>query len=188
MARFAYGEAIINQVDPTVIFGNTPPPIPFGGSATPIGGGFIQAPGFGAQPGLQAPGSVPNGSSNGQTGQQAPAHYGVLPGQFQPGQQQAPQGPGGFSNPSKGFGNSSYPVAGPQQVSSGAHAQGMPSMQQGQPMMGNGAQQGMNPQNGFAQPGPQFGGPMNAGPTAQQPAYPSNPAGPWQPPTGYNGQ
>lgn len=177
VARFAYGEAIINQVDPTVIFGNTPPPIPVGGSATPMGGGFMQAPGFGTQPGsFGGPGmAAPAGQQ-----QQTPAqpHYGVLPGQFQPGQQAA-QGTGGFSNPSNGFGNSSHPVAGPQQVPSGAHAQGMLPMQQNQqPMTGN----------GYAQP-------VGPGQTMMnQPVQPavvqnfSNPTGPWQPPTGYNGQ
>lgn len=166
VARFAYGEAIINQVDPTVIFGNTPPPIPFGGSATPMGGGFMQAPGFNGgngpvqQPGsfggnnMAASSSVPNGSSNGQTGQQAPAHYGVLPGQFQPGQQQAP-----------GFGSGNVQ----QNATNFTQPQGM-------------------------QPGVSGAGPtMPQAPQQQQvwqspQGQPVNPMGPWQPPTGYNGQ
>ena len=98
VARFAYGEAIVNQVDPTVIFGNTPPPIPFGGSATPMGGGFMQAPGFGAQPGSF--GGSGMAATAGQQ-QQAPApiqpNWNVVPGQFQPGQQQTPQVPGGMA-------------------------------------------------------------------------------------------
>ena len=102
VARFAYGEAIVNQVDPTAIFGNAPPPIPFGGSATPMGGGFMQAPGFGAQPGsfggpaMAAPAAA----------QQAPAHYGVLPGQFQqPGQGMAGSTPQGYSGQPSGMGS-----------------------------------------------------------------------------------
>ena len=120
VARFAYGEAIVNQVDPTSIFGSTPPPMPVGGSATPMGGGFMQAPGFGSvntgspAQGFNAPqfGGVPNTmqAAPGQV-QQVPAspapNYAVLPGQFQQPagptgspsypQQQSPQVPGGMA-------------------------------------------------------------------------------------------
>ena len=164
VARFAYGEAIVNQVDPTVIFGNAPPPIPFGGSASPMGGGFMQAPGFGAQPGfnggngpVQQPGSFGgNNMAAPAAPQQAPAHYGVLPGQFNPAtQQQTPQVPGGMA-----YGQPN--AAGP----------GMPQQNQ-QPMMGNGY-------GGYQQ----FGNPPNM---QQGVSVTSNPMGPWQPPTGYNG-
>ena len=168
VARFAYGEAIVNQVDPTSIFGNTPPPMPVGGSATPMGGGFMQAPGFGTNPmagsnQMGQQGSLPMASQQSFGGQQASApvqpNYGVLPGQFQPGQQQAPQGPGGMA-----YGQPN--AAGPT----------MPQQNQ-QGMMGN----------GYAQP-------AGPGQMMNQPVQPaavqnfSNPAGPWQPPTGYNGQ
>lgn len=91
VARIAYGQAIVNAPDASVIFGNTPPPMPVGGSATPIGGGFApQMPAFGAAP-MQP-----------QDPQQPAApvqpNYGVLPGQFAPAaQQQAPQVPGGMA-------------------------------------------------------------------------------------------
>lgn len=165
VARVGYGQAIINQQDPTEIFGSVPPPMPMGASSTPIGGAPMQVPGFGfgnaaVQPPPQQQAAAP-----------IQPHYGILPGQFNPAtQQQTPQVPGGMA-----YGQPN--AAGP----------GMPQQNQ-QPMMGNGAQQGMNPQNGFVQPGPQFGGPMNAGPTAHQPAYPSNPGMPQGFPTGYNGQ
>ena len=102
VARFAYGEAIVNQVDPTSIFGNAPPPIPVGGSASPMGGGFMQAPGFGAGPSAQ-PGPF---GGPGMAAQQAPAHYGVLPGQFQqPGQGMAGSTPQGYSGQPSGMGS-----------------------------------------------------------------------------------
>ena len=170
VARFAYGEAIINQVDPTVIFGNTPPPIPVGGSATPMGGGFMQAPGFGAQPGSFGGNNM--GTPAGQQ-QQAPAHYGVLPGQFQPGQQaQTPQVPGGMA-----YGQPN--AAGP----------GMPQQNQ-QPMMG-----GQQSPQQFGNPGVVNQGMGHAGFGFSKPSQGTtpavsgvNPTRPWQPPTGYNGQ
>ena len=98
VARFAYGEAIVNTPDATTIFGTTPPPIPVGGSASPMGGGFMQAPGFGAGPSAQpGPFGGPGMAAPAGQQQQAPAHYGVLPGQFNPAtQQQTPQVPGGM--------------------------------------------------------------------------------------------
>lgn len=168
VARFAYGEAIVNQVDPTAIFGNAPPPIPFGGSATPMGGGFMQAPGFGAGPSAQ-PGSFGGPAMAAPAGQQqqAPApvqpNWNVVPGQFQPGQQ------GMAGQPQTGSNQFGGGMA--QQVPGQVPAPtGTPAYPQGQPMMGN----GMN-------------GVQNQAGT-QQATYPSNPAGPWQPPTGYNGQ
>ena len=153
VARFAYGEAIINQVDPTVIFGNTPPPIPIGGSASPMGGGFMQAPGFNGGNGpVQQPGSFGGNNMAASAGQQqqAPAHYGVLPGQFQPG-----QGMGG------------QPQAGPNQFGGGMAQQ----------VHGQVPQQ----QQVWQVPAP-------AGTPAYPQGQPVNPMGPWQPPTGYNGQ
>ena len=86
VARVAYGQAIVN-VDPIAVLGATPPPIPQGGSATPIGGGFIPGPGFGAGPaptGFNAP--MPQAQQ-----QPIQPNYGVLPGQFQPQQAQQQQ-------------------------------------------------------------------------------------------------
>lgn len=171
VARFAYGEAIVNQVDPTTIFGNTPPPTPFGGSASPMGGGFMQAPGFGAGPSAQ-PGSFGGSGMAAPTGQQqqAPAHYGVLPGQFNPAtQQQTTQVPGGMTYGQPNAAGQGMPQA-PQQ-------QQVWQAPQGQPMMGN----GFVPPAG---PGQMMGQPNQ--PAAGQNF--SNPTGPWQPPTGYNGQ
>ena len=177
VARFAYGEAIVNAPDATAIFGTTAPPIPFGGSATPMGGGYMQAPGFGGAPAVPAM-AAPMGGY--QQPQQAAApiqpHHAVLPGQFNPGA----QAQGGQGYPPNGSGNGAYPVPG----GSLNGQQGMPAMQpQGQPVMGNAVNTGMG---GYGQqtPGNQTQG-MNQvgpGPTAPTNAYPSNPMGPWQPP------
>lgn len=85
VARFAFGEAIVNTPDPTTIFGNTAPPIPFGGSSTPMGGGTLpfQAPTnpVASQPNWQNPtGPGANVAAPMQQYQPNPA---VLPQQFQ---------------------------------------------------------------------------------------------------------
>ena len=184
VARFAYGEAIVNQVDPTTIFGNAPPPIPFGGSATPMGGGFMQAPGFGGGNGPSAQSGsfgVP-GMAAPAAAQQAPApvqpNYGVLPGQFQqPGQGVSPA-PGGGQYPQNGSGAGTYPVQGGAPVGQ----QGMPTMQPGQFNPGQQA-----PMPGY--PGAPTGNPM-AGPGVPQNTQ-AQPQQVWQPPGmpgQYNGQ
>lgn len=131
VARFAYGEAIVNAPDATAIFGTTPPPMPVGGSATPIGGGFMQAPGFVA-PG--APAAAPSYPQQSQQPAAAPYHN-ILPGQFQ----QAPaQVHGGMANgapvPTGPAMPAGYPPAGgqPSYPSNGYGA--APGMAQGQPM------------------------------------------------------
>lgn len=79
VARFAFGEAIVNTapVNGNAIFGNAPPPVPFGASTTPIGGGVM--------PGM--PMQQPVAAAPVQPMQQ---YYGAMPPQFQPQQQAAP--------------------------------------------------------------------------------------------------
>lgn len=156
VARFAYGEAIVNMPDPKTVFGNAPPPMPFGASSTPVGGGMAPI-GFQGSNGFNGPGTPgfnnppAMGAPAGQ--QQAPAsmgyqpHTAVLPEQFQ--QQPGtvpPMGNGGFP------GNNGM--------------QGMPGMGQApqQPAMYNHGQ----PNGNFQQP--------------QMPGQTMNPMGPWQPP------
>lgn len=172
VARFAYGEAIVNAPDATAIFGTTPPPMPVGGSATPIGGGFMQAPGFGGGNGpMQQPGSF-GGHAMGAPGQQqqAPApvqpHFGVLPGQFNPGQQGAGSS---YNGAPAGNGMASPAVPG--------YAQGQ------QPVPGQ-----SYPQNGYTNAGPNMGQAQAPQGMSSVPGMqPMNPMGPWTPPQG-NGQ
>lgn len=101
VARFAYGPEIVNAPDASTIFGNTPPPMPMGASATPVGGGSLP---FAGQMQQQGPGSGMGGfapQAPQQQGQaptaQAPQqpmqpNYAPLPPQFQP--QQPSQAPG----------------------------------------------------------------------------------------------
>ena len=134
VARFAYGEAIVNAPDATAIFGSAPPPMPVGGSATPIGGGFMQAPGMGAGPQTQPQQPVWN---NGQQSQQPAAapYHNILPGQFQ----QAPaQVHGGMANgapvPTGPAMPAGYPPAGGQPSYPQNDYGAAPGMAQGQPM------------------------------------------------------
>jgi len=178
VARFAYGEAIVNQVDPTSIFGNAPPPIPVGGSASPMGGGFMQAPGFGAGPSAQPGPFGGPGMAAPAAAQQAPAHYGVLPGQFQQPGQQGAVGPGGGQYPQNGPGTGAYPVQGGAPVGQ----QGMPAVQPGQ-FGGTPQQQSPQVPGGMA-----YGQSMATGPAMPQAPQQQQV---WQPPGmpgQYNGQ
>ena len=184
VARFAYGEAIVNQVDPTSIFGNAPPPMPVGGSATPMGGGFMQAPGFngGAGPSAQlGPFGGPGMAAPAGQQQQAPAHYGVLPGQFQqPGQGTAGSTPQGYSGQPSGMGSQI-----PGQMAAPAGTTSYPQQQQAGPTGAPGYPQQQSPQvpGGMA-----YGQPMATGPAMPQAPQQQQV---WQPPGmpgQYNGQ
>jgi hypothetical protein len=123
VARFAYGEAIINTPDPKTVFGNAPPPMPFGGSATPMGGGIapvgFAAPSMGGYQQPQAPAPV--------APQQYQPNHAVLPGQFGvPAQGHGQMAP---SYPQNSYGNAG-PNMGQGQAPTGMPMQGMP----GQPM------------------------------------------------------
>lgn len=164
VARFAYGEAIVNAPDATAIFGTTPPPMPVGGSATPIGGGFMQAPGFVA-PG--APAAAPSYPQQSQQTNVPTPYHNILPGQFQ-----QPAGPAMAQGPQGGYGQ------GP--TGMGAQVPGQVSNQG--PIPGQ-----AYPQNGYGSAGPTMGqGQSPQGmPMQNMPGQPMN--GGFMPP-GYNGQ
>lgn len=83
----AWGEEIINIPSGDDIFGNAPPPIPPGGSATPIApaGAFPGMPAPTAAPAAFQPPPMPPAYQQPVQPPQAPApHYGVVPPAFQP--------------------------------------------------------------------------------------------------------
>jgi hypothetical protein len=175
VARVAHGPEIVNMPDPATIFGTQAPPMPVGGSASPIG--MAATPGY-AQPGF--------GSTQGQGQGFAPApmapapaqpHYGVVPQQFQPqGQQGFPGTPNVGAQPM--MPSAPYqgaPALAPQQMGNGQPpmmAQNAPAAVNGFPPMGQAAPM---PQTQTAQyPTQATGFPQG---NAQTAAFPGNVGG-----------
>lgn len=167
VARFGFGEAIVNTPDPATIFGATPPPMPQGASHSPVG----TAPG---NPGFGAPTGAPQFAQQFQQGgqptmaPQAGPSYGGQPG-F-----------GNAPSPQLQHGGTNYPGPNPQgtQYQQGG---GVPGQQPGfapnygplpgqfqpqgaQPPMGGGSPQG------FQQPGFQQQSPGQVAPNGMNPA------------------
>lgn len=189
VARFAYGPAIINAPDPSTIFGNQAPPMPVGGSATPIGmpmvGGPNQ-PNFGGGPGSGF-GGTPNSGGFNQPNNQAPQQQQVWNGQGQPGFNGGQQMGGQTQQPAYTPNYGPLPTQFQQQGSAPMAGQGMGGHQGGQPSF----VPGMAPQGNGGLPQNQNGY-GNAGPNMGQGQPPQgmpmqNMQGQWNP-NGYNGQ
>ena len=149
-----YGNEIVNAPDASSVFGATPPPVPNGASATPIGGAPNFA-NFGQQQQVPQMGQPP-------VQQQAPAQWNgqsnpaVLPPQFQ-GNGMSAQPPQQFAPPTQQF----QPTVPQQQQNFGQPP--VQQMQSSQPQWGQPPVQQQAPA--------QFGNPVN---TQANPSVPSN--------------
>lgn len=163
VARFAYGEEIVNTPDPSTVFGTQAPALPPGASAMPVGNGAMNNQfngGFGGSPQQQV--------NNGQNSQGYAGGAGQSPAQFgqNSGGNQGPQGEYYGTVPQQFQPNGSAPQNatnnGPVQ-----HTQSPQNQKGFQPAMGNtpntsmGNQQGYNnqQQGGFGTAGANHGSP-----------------------------